>query len=268
MRVSVVIPTYNRPERLQKALQHLQAQDYRDWEAWVVDDGDGCGAALAQAYGDARIRGLMNPGKGQVDARNAAITLATGELVAWLDDDDWWHDAHHLQRVVRTMQACEVTLLYRHGWIVVEEGGLERHRIPFALTADSHSIERDNTLLTSSIVYPTRLHRQLGLLDREVDGYFDWDWYIRVVRAGYSLTCLASPGVCYAHHGNNGSKHVHSERRHRNFSRFCHKHQLALTIKNHAMVLQEETDAANNLSTMRLDVEQIATLEDLSASSS
>lgn len=268
MRVSVVIPTYNRPERLQKALQNLQAQGYSDWEAWVVDDGDGRGAALAQAFGDARIRGLMNPGKGQVDARNTAISLATGDLIAWLDDDDWWHDQGHLQRVVRTMQASSVTLLYRHGWIVVEEEGLERHRIPFTLTADSQSIERDNTLLTSSIVYPKVLHRHLGLLDREVDGYFDWDWYVRVARAGYSLTCIANLGVCYAHHSSNGSKQVHSERRRRNFARFCHKHQLTLTIKNHAIVLHEESDADNKLGMQRLDVEQIATLAELSAPSS
>jgi glycosyltransferase involved in cell wall biosynthesis len=274
MTVSVVIPTYNRPKRLQRALEHLQAQREPDWEALVVDDGDGQGVALALSLADPRIRTFMNAGKQQVDARNTAIVQARGDIIAWLDDDDWWEHPDHVANLKQTLS--EPGLVHVHGWVVREQHKtpsnhkafsnyktpsnqktLNKHKTPslhstshhvdsvnetrevFSLPATTASLRRDNTLLTSSIAYPKRLHQELGLLDRSLNGYFDWDWIIRVLDAGYPLTTLALLSVCYAMHGGNGSAQVDNPRRVRDFTAFRDKHNLDITIKSHDAVLQE-----------------------------
>src|SRR5436305_8997453 len=94
--VSVITPTRGRPELLTRALGSLAAQDEPAWEVIVVDDGEGEGSAAAAALADPRVRTLRNPGRGVAEARIAGIALARGELVAWLDDDDWWDDPRHL----------------------------------------------------------------------------------------------------------------------------------------------------------------------------
>lgn len=237
MNVSVVMPTYNRPERVVRALRHLQAQGDPDWEALVIDDGDGRGQAAALSLHDPRIKAFMNAGKQQVDARNTAIVQATGEIVAWLDDDDWWEHPDHVAMLKQTLQTP--ALAHVHGWVVREQDGSDETREVFHLSATPDSLRRDNTLLTSSIAYPKALHQELGLLDRSLNGYFDWDWIIRVLDAGYSLKTIDALSVCYSMHGSNGSAQVHNPRRVRDFTAFRDKHDLDIVIKSHDVVLQE-----------------------------
>ena len=85
MRVSAIVPTYRRPNGLRHALASLRAQGHADWEAIVVDDGDGEGLEALRGWGDPRVVAFRNPGRGQVDARNWALEAARGEVVLWLD---------------------------------------------------------------------------------------------------------------------------------------------------------------------------------------
>ena len=95
--ISVVMATRNRAELLRRAVQSLFAQTHREWQLVVVDDGstDGTAAALA-ALDDERVVRLRTDGIGAAGARNLALSHATGEWVAFLDDDNvmdpgWLH---------------------------------------------------------------------------------------------------------------------------------------------------------------------------------
>ena len=89
--ISIVLPTHNRAQLLPRALRSVLAQSDGEFELVVIDDGssDGTQDVLASFAGDARIRLLRNdtPG-GASAARNRAIRHATGDWVAFLDDDD------------------------------------------------------------------------------------------------------------------------------------------------------------------------------------
>ncbi|MFL6306060.1 MAG: glycosyltransferase family 2 protein [Candidatus Sulfotelmatobacter sp.] len=91
-RVSVVIPTRNRPELVRRAVESVLAQTHRDFEIIVVIDGpdQGTETALCEIR-DPRLHVLPLPESlGGSDARNAGITASTGAWVAFLDDDDEW----------------------------------------------------------------------------------------------------------------------------------------------------------------------------------
>lgn len=233
--VSVIIPTYNRPDMLCQALASLQAQTERTWEAVVVDDGDGSSLGLVQSIADARIRAVMNEGKGQVEARNTAIQAATGDVIAWLDDDDWWEDVNHLAHVKAALTT--LALVHSHGYFVFTDKN--NKRLPYELSATPASLRKDNTLLTSSIAYPKAFHDELGLLDPTVEGYFDWDWHLRVLDAGYPLHTIESKDVCYRLHSGGRSSEAASPNRLKGFESFKQKHQLEIEIKNHLIVFEE-----------------------------
>ncbi len=89
--VSVVITTFNRARSLQRALESVLAQTFRDYEVIVVNDGStDATASLLLGYGD-RIRVVSQENRGIGPARNRAMDEARGRYVAFLDDDDWWH---------------------------------------------------------------------------------------------------------------------------------------------------------------------------------
>jgi len=95
--VSVVIPTFNRAQRVQAALASVLAQTYPEFEVIVVDDGstDGTAEAIQRLISPQRgngkqIRYFFQPNQGQSAARNKGIDEARGEWVAFLDSDDVW----------------------------------------------------------------------------------------------------------------------------------------------------------------------------------
>jgi glycosyltransferase involved in cell wall biosynthesis len=96
--ISVVIPTYNRAEKVCRAIESALAQTVRDLEIIVVDDGssDDTALVLKSAFGD-RIRYIPQPNQGASVARNRGIEEATGEWIAFLDSDDWW-EAEKIQQ--------------------------------------------------------------------------------------------------------------------------------------------------------------------------
>src|SRR6266446_940152 len=91
MKVSVVIPLYNKVRYIQRALDSVLAQTYTDFEVIVVDDGstDG-GAEVVACCTDRRVRLIRQSNQGPGPARNRGVEEAAGGYVAFLDSDDEW----------------------------------------------------------------------------------------------------------------------------------------------------------------------------------
>jgi hypothetical protein len=110
LKVSVIIPTRDRPEMLRRAIEGVQIQRHASIELIVVDDTSSEPAASrnAQVVAEAalpcslvRLGSAGASGSGPSRARNAGLDAATGDLVAFCDDDDFWSDAGYLERAVQ-----------------------------------------------------------------------------------------------------------------------------------------------------------------------
>jgi glycosyltransferase involved in cell wall biosynthesis len=91
MKVSVVIPLYNKVRHIARAVESVRRQTWQDFELIVVDDGstDRSGEVVRK-MADSRIRLVVQPNAGECAARNRGIQEAGSELVAFLDADDEW----------------------------------------------------------------------------------------------------------------------------------------------------------------------------------
>ncbi|MGB9470944.1 MAG: glycosyltransferase family A protein [Candidatus Acidiferrum sp.] len=112
-KVSVIIPTYERAEKVQRAIESVLGQTVTDFEVIVVDDGssDGTGNVLAEKFGD-RIRYYAQTNQGVSVTRNRGVQEARGEWVAFLDSDDLWEkdklesQLDALERITPQCGAC------------------------------------------------------------------------------------------------------------------------------------------------------------------
>lgn len=90
--ISVIVPIYNVAPYLDRCIQSICAQTYRDMEMILVNDGstDAC-PEICEAYRkkDRRIRVIHKENGGLVSARQAGIQAAEGDFVGWVDGDDW-----------------------------------------------------------------------------------------------------------------------------------------------------------------------------------
>jgi hypothetical protein len=84
--VSVVTPTLGREAVLARAIDSVLAQTYSNWELVLVADDEG--RAAAERVDDPRIRTTAHRGPGVCAARNTALEVASGDLIAYLDDDN------------------------------------------------------------------------------------------------------------------------------------------------------------------------------------
>lgn len=91
-KISVIVPVYKVEPYLDKCVSSIVNQTYKNLEIILVDDGspDNCPAMCdAWAEKDSRIRVIHKTNGGLSDARNAGMAVATGELMAFVDSDDW-----------------------------------------------------------------------------------------------------------------------------------------------------------------------------------
>ena len=92
--ISIIIPVYNVERFLERCLDSVLAQTWRDWEVVCVNDGspDSSQAILERyASGDSRIKIVNKPNGGLSDARNVGLKNAGGEFIVDLDSDDFIH---------------------------------------------------------------------------------------------------------------------------------------------------------------------------------
>lgn len=91
MRFSIIIPVYNSESSIIDALKSVQNQTYTDYEAIIIDDGStDRTASICKEFTlyDNRFTYIFQTNKGASSARNAGISLATGEYIVFLDSDD------------------------------------------------------------------------------------------------------------------------------------------------------------------------------------
>ena len=103
---SVVLPTYNRAELIERAIQSALDQTTPPAEVVVVDDGSSDDTATrVAAFGDS-VRYLQQPNRGVAAARNHGVREAAAPWIAFLDSDDHWA-ADHLERIAAAIEATD-----------------------------------------------------------------------------------------------------------------------------------------------------------------
>jgi glycosyltransferase involved in cell wall biosynthesis len=222
---TVIIPTYNRPHFLLAAVQSVQMQKYVNFELLIVNDGDD---AIA-AFDDPRIRVLNNNGRGAVPARNFGVAEARGTFIAFLDDDDVWTDALHLSKAHEAL-LTGADFYFADGVMRFPNGEARA----FMRDANAATLAHDNTILISTVCYAKTLHNALGHFDEALPYYWDWDWYLRVARAGFIIHRHSQPAVDIRVHAQNMSGDDNLARRRANLDLLRAKHGLGeIAIKNH-----------------------------------
>lgn len=207
--VSVVIPTYNRANFLGRAIQSVLDQTYTNWEVIVIDNhSDDDTDTVMSRFMDSRISYLKIHNEGVISiSRNLGIQVAKGELIAFLDSDDWW-DTNKLAMQVPLFEDKEVGLVYANFWLVDERKGKNK----FAKVAH-HGILPEgkvvNQLLEEYVIGMLTMvlrRRAIEGFDEVFDTRYhiisDFDLAIRLA-VDWKLACVQKPVASYLFHGNN-----------------------------------------------------------------
>ena len=122
--ITVLIDTYNHERFIEKAIVSVLEQDFPagEMEILVVDDGSTDGTTEIVRKFEPRVRLLRKTNGGQASAFNAGIPEARGEIVAFLDGDDWWA-SNKLTRVTQTLSADPSLGFVGNGIVIMHRDG-------------------------------------------------------------------------------------------------------------------------------------------------
>lgn len=108
--VSIIVPFYNVEGYMEKCIQSIEDQTYKNWELILVDDGstdDSYAICNKYAGGDSRIRLFRRDKAGVSSARNYGINEAKGEYILFADSDDWL-DKDMLEKMLREGEGADM----------------------------------------------------------------------------------------------------------------------------------------------------------------
>ena len=207
MKVSVITPCYNAGDHLAQAVESVLYQARSGWELeYLVMDGGSTDGTLERlrAY-DGITRIVSEPDGGPAAAINKGLSLASGDLVAWLNADDRYCPGA-LDRAVQAMKSRpEAAMLFGRCLIVDEEGREIRRSITRVKELLGRGHSRFLYQCVNYVSQPATLLRRsaaqaAGPLDETLKAAWDYEFFLRVFRQGPVVRLGGDPMACFRWH--------------------------------------------------------------------
>lgn len=218
--ISIIIPCYNHGAYLMEAIDSVLASTFRDFEIIVVDDGSDEAETIAvlSEINRPKTRVMQQKNKGLPAARNAGINLSSGKYILCLDADDMVTPTL-LEKSFQVLENCPktgvVATLPQH---FGDQNYIWRP-IPFSF----YQLLREN-LLHATCLFRHNIWKTVGGYDENMRaGCEDWEFWIRVAKAGWKFARIDEPLFLYRKDGQSMVSET-QKRRHEIFSYIQRKH--------------------------------------------
>ena len=185
--VSIITPTYNRPDWLQLTLKSLQDQTYKNWECIVVNDAGVDVSKVIEKFDDSRIKYYQNETNMDLaQTRNIATSKASGDWYIMLDDDDQLFPEAIEFRLWRAHK-LNAEIVYSRVLQCYYEKTLEGYKyigekLYWDSAYDPDLILLQNIAPCNGIMYSRKAQEAGGLINPELKAGEDWDHSIAMSR--------------------------------------------------------------------------------------
>ena len=187
-KVSVILPTYNRPEKLVEAIKSVLEQSYQNFEIIVINDAgadvENIISFLNQRKNITYMKHSQN--RGLAAARNSGIKVARGKYIAYLDDDDIYYP-DHIESLVRFLQESDYKVVYTDAYRAhqIKENSrytVTKRDLPYSFDFDCDRILLENFIPVLCFMHEKSCLDEVGFFDEELSTQEDWDLWVRLSR--------------------------------------------------------------------------------------
>lgn len=183
-KISIVTPSLNQGRFLQDCIDSIRAQNWPDIEHFIIDGGSDDNTLDVIRQNENWLTGhVSEPDKGAADAINKGLSKCTGDIVAWLNADDFYLPGAFETLVEAYRAAPEASFWFGNGIRADEEGVKTSvfNKGPMLYNHDALVGGLDYILQPSTFMNGNLL-RQVGKLDESLRWSFDWDLWIRLAK--------------------------------------------------------------------------------------
>ena len=199
--VSIIIPTFNRAESLQRAIDSVFFQTYQNWELIIVDNSSTDSTkSVIKKYNRKKIKFISVNNDGIIAySRNIGIKNSKGKFVAFLDSDDWW-ESEKLEKSIEAIIHKNAHVVYHNCHLLSDKSkAITNSRVLKAdLVADL--VINGNTLVTSSVVVSRDSLLSVNGFDESISavGWEDYHLWIKLAKLpGEFYKLNEALGICW-----------------------------------------------------------------------
>lgn len=210
MLISVVIPTHNRAKILTRSITSALSQTHSNIEVIVVSDGSEDNTKDVVNYfekNDERIKFISYlDAKGANYARNKGAQAASGEYIAFLDDDDEWLPYKLEKQLEKFKENENIGLVSSSVEIIYEKDKVKYNSISNKEGDLSKKILYSNCIgSTSTVMVKTNIFKKVGGFDENLGALQDYDLWIRICQKAY---VGAVEDICVRYYNQIGSAQI------------------------------------------------------------
>jgi len=194
-KISVIVPTFDRPALLRQALQSIRDVEGDDLSIELIIGDNGHKPATREVCAEFGAIHVLAAGKGASVGRNAALAHASGEFVAFLDDDDVWLKDNMRPQLAFLDAHPDFDAVFGQG--IYADPELEPYGRPWPEEPPGEGDALVRRMLgglfpqIGTVLARRSAFEKYGLFDSVIEGGEDWDWQLRIARAhkhGYVAT--------------------------------------------------------------------------------
>lgn len=223
--ISVITPSYNQGRYIRQTVESVLSQTYTPVE-YIVVDGLSTDETLTvlKPYRD-RLTLIAEHDKGQTDAINKGLQRATGDIVCWLNSDDYFlpgalttvgrYFAEHPDALWLTGDCCIVD----EDGLTIQEPVRQYKRLLRALSPAIY-VGMTNAICQPATFWRRTLHTRLGYLDESLRYTMDYDWWLRLNRV-QPPAVLPQPLTAFRIHGQSKGGREYEAQFREDYQTFC-----------------------------------------------
>ena len=197
--VTCIIPVFNGERHLAEAMQSVLDQTHPASEILAIDDGSTDGSSGVIARYDGRVRYLRKERGGPASARNLGVSVATGEFVAFIDQDDLWHREKLERQLACFAEDPRLDLCFAHVELFWEPA-LQAERDAYR---DHGRGRRVPGYSTPTLLARRSAFERVGPLNVDLLFGDATDWTLRAIDGGLAMRLLPDTLLYHRMHASN-----------------------------------------------------------------
>jgi len=205
-KISIITPSYNQGQFIKETIDSVLSQNYPNLEYIVMDGGSTDDTiSILKSYGG-KIKWISKKDKGQTDAINKGLELATGDILAYLNSDDVML-SNTLNKIAKFFKENKNAAWVTGSYQIVDENSKIINSFAVKSKTLLRKIPNKSTLLVANyIIQPSTFWRrslvdEIGFFNESLHYCMDFDYWLRVIEK-FKLYTLPDKLSSFRIHGN------------------------------------------------------------------
>lgn len=183
--ISIITPSYNQGQYLERTILSVLNQKYSNLEYIIIDGGStDCSVEIIKKYDAQLAYWISEPDNGQASALNKGLAKATGDIIGWINSDDWYEE-DVFDLIAENFSKNSIDLLIGNCTVVFQDEAIRGFTVkPFNVSYQSMLRYWKTNFCPPqpSIFFSKRLLKQVGLLDENLRYAMDLDLWLRMAQ--------------------------------------------------------------------------------------